>query len=80
MNNSLTKGIYFQEIEFLQKEKASAVKLLNPLSQDLDYLRASLIPGLLENIAYNQNRQAVDLKFFEFGKSYKEISGKPQYH
>ena len=76
MNNSLTKGIYFQEIEFLQKEKASAVKLLNPLSQDLDYLRASLIPGLLENIAYNQNRQAVDLKFFEFGKSYKEISGK----
>ena len=70
MNNSLTKGTYFDDLSLLSKEKSNAVRLINPLSQELEFLRISLIPGLLENITYNQNRQSVDLKFFEFGKSY----------
>lgn len=70
MNNSLTKSNYYKEISFLRQHSSEAVRLLNPLSQDLEFLRTSLIPGLLENITYNQNRQSVDLRFFEFGKSY----------
>jgi phenylalanyl-tRNA synthetase beta chain len=70
MNNSLTKSNYYKEISFLRQQSSDAVRLLNPLSQDLEFLRTSLIPGLLENITYNQNRQSVDLRFFEFGKSY----------
>lgn len=68
MNNSLTKS------EYIKKSKAfdekHNVKLLNPLSKDLDILRQTLLFGGLEVIAYNQNRKINDLKIFEFGKAY----------
>jgi phenylalanyl-tRNA synthetase beta chain len=48
------------------------VKVLNPLSSDLDVLRTSLLPGLIENLRYNINRQVSDLKLFEFGTVYAE--------
>lgn len=60
MNNSLTT--------LTQTE--NAVKLLNPLSNDLAYMRQSLLQGLLQNAAYNINRKHADIKFFELGKIY----------
>lgn len=66
MTNSLTRESYFEETE-LNK----AVKLLNPLSNELSILRPSILPSMLEAIAYNKNRKANDLKFYEFGKVYQ---------
>ncbi len=60
MNNSLTSV----------KDETDAVKLLNPLSNDLAFMRKSLLEGLLQNAVYNINRKNQDLKFFEFGKIY----------
>ncbi|CAA7197239.1 phenylalanine--tRNA ligase subunit beta [Chryseobacterium potabilaquae] len=60
MNNSLTSV----------KDETDAVKLLNPLSGDLAFMRKSLLEGLLQNAAYNINRKNQDIKFFEFGKIY----------
>lgn len=60
MNNSLTSV----------KDETNAVKLLNPLSGDLAFMRKSLLEGLLENTVYNINRKNQDIKFFEFGKIY----------
>lgn len=60
MNNSLTSV----------KDEAEAVKLLNPLSSELSFMRKSLLEGLLGNAAYNVNRKNPDIKFFEFGKIY----------
>lgn len=60
MNNSLRSV----------KDESNAVKLLNPLSSDLAFMRISLLDGLLENAAYNINRKNPDLKFFELGKIY----------
>jgi phenylalanyl-tRNA synthetase beta chain len=71
LNNSLTKKTYtetFASDDFKSKQN---VRLLNPLSQDLEVMRQSLIFGLLENIQRNQNRQNPNLKLFEFGKNYK---------
>ncbi len=68
MNNSLTKGEYTALIPELDIEKN--VSLLNPLSQDLNVMRQSLLFSGLENIAYNQNRKNADIKFYEFGKTY----------
>ncbi|RZK50435.1 MAG: phenylalanine--tRNA ligase subunit beta [Pedobacter sp.] len=67
--NSLTKGAY-------AKNEAEAVHLLNPLSSDLNVMRQSLLHPAMEVVAYNQNRKQVDLKFFEFGKTYHLIDGK----
>jgi len=43
---------------------------LNPLSRDLDVMRQTLLFGALESIAYNQNRQNSDVRFYEFGSCY----------
>jgi phenylalanyl-tRNA synthetase beta chain len=63
MSNSLTKSAYSDKLE-------EAVKILNPLSSDLDVMRQTMLYSGLEAIAYNQNRQNADLKFYEFGKVY----------
>jgi phenylalanyl-tRNA synthetase beta chain len=63
LSNSLTKLSYSADPE-------RAVRMLNPLSSDLDVMRQSLLFSGLEAIAYNQNRRNSDLKFYEFGKVY----------
>lgn len=68
MNNSLSKKQYS---ELLDAAFGTPVCILNPLSQDLAHMRQSLVFGLLENIAYNQNRQQPDLRLFEFGQDYQ---------
>lgn len=75
MNNSLTKSAYTtaEKNKFLQDAETRTEKLvhiLNPLSNELDVMRQSLAFGVLESIAYNQNRQWLDAKVFEFGKIY----------
>ena len=69
MTNSLTKTDYYQDNqEFLSE---NCVRVLNPLSRDLEVMRQTLLYGGLESIAYNYNRKASDLRFFEFGNVYK---------
>jgi phenylalanyl-tRNA synthetase beta chain len=63
LSNSLTKAVYAVDPE-------RAVKILNPLSSDLDVMRQTLLYSGLEAIAYNQNRRSSDLKLYEFGKVY----------
>jgi phenylalanyl-tRNA synthetase beta chain len=63
LSNSLTKSAYSNNLD-------AAVKILNPLSSDLDVMRQSMVFSGLEAIAYNQNRKAADLKLYEFGKVY----------
>jgi phenylalanyl-tRNA synthetase beta chain len=73
MNNSLTKKQYST---LLDATFGEAISMLNPLSQDLANMRQSLVFGLLENIAYNQNRQQPDLQLFEFGQDYQQHNEK----
>jgi len=68
MNNSLTAEAYYENTESIQAE--NHVKMLNPLSKELNILRRTLLFSGLEVIAYNQNRKITDLKLYEFGKSY----------
>lgn len=46
------------------------VEITNPLSTDLQYMRASLLPGMLQSAAYNRNRRAHNVHFYEFGRVY----------
>jgi phenylalanyl-tRNA synthetase beta chain len=69
MNNSLTKSEYAEKSEVF--EDKNSVYMLNPLSQDLNVLRQSLIFGGLEVVAYNLNRKVSNLKLYEFGSVYQ---------
>lgn len=68
LNNSLTRGAYYEQLESYPASRS--VKLLNPLSADLNVMRQTLLFGGLESIAHNANRKNADLKFFEFGNCY----------
>ena len=64
LSNSLTKDLYLENPE-------TAVKLLNPLSSDLDVMRQNLLFSSLIAVGYNQKRKSADLKIFEYGRSYQ---------
>ena len=65
LNNSITKSAYYTETEMQH-----AVKLLNPLSSDLDMMRLNMLYNGLEVLQYNRNRKATDMFLYEFGKTY----------
>lgn len=68
MCNSLTKADYYNKLETYKPE--NLVKIFNPLSQDLNVMRQTLLFGGLESVVYNRNRRNTDLKLYEFGNCY----------
>lgn len=71
--NSITNAAYFEESDLV-----GAVKLLNNLSVEHNIMRPSMLETGLEVIAYNLNRKNLDLKLFEYGKTYHS-SGSGEY-
>jgi phenylalanyl-tRNA synthetase beta chain len=49
---------------------AEPVRIANPLSEEASFMRTSLVPGLLTQIAYNLNRGNSDVRLFEAGHVY----------
>jgi len=70
--NSVTQS-KFEEDELLKHQQ---VKLLNSQTAELDSLRTSMLYSGLEVIAYNNNRKATNLRFYEFGKTYTKVEDK----
>lgn len=68
LNNSLTKAAYYEGLN--QYHAENMVRIMNPLSSDLNVMRETLLFGGLESIAHNANRKSPNLKFFEFGNTY----------
>lgn len=65
LTNSITNAAYFSE-----EELATAVRLLNNLSSELNVMRPSMLHTALEVVSFNNNRKNLNLKFFEFGQTY----------
>ena len=68
MNNSLTCGGYYDDLQCWPR--AHCVTLLNPLSNDLNVMRQTLLFGGLESISHNINRRRANLRFYENGNCY----------
>ena len=68
MSNSLTKGAYYEGLESYKAEHC--VKILNPLSADLNVMRQTLLFNMLEAVQLNANRKNGDLKLYEAGNCY----------
>lgn len=68
LNNSLTKAAYYEGYNAYPAE--NCVKIMNPLSSDLNVMRQTLLFGGLESIQHNVNRKRQNLRFFEFGNIY----------
>lgn len=60
----------------LPEEAMDMVALANPLSEKQATMRSSLVPGMLQNVAYNLNHGVDNLAAFEIGPIYKPLTGK----
>jgi len=49
-------------------ERFVGVPIMNPISKDYEVMRTFIAPNVLKGIAYNLNRGARNLRFFEAGK------------
>lgn len=50
------------------------IRISNPLSADMEYLRTSLLPGALITVAKNIRQGVKDLKLFEIGNVFNKIN------
>ena len=67
MCNSLTAEAFYEGLTTFPSEKL--VRVMNPLSSDLNVLRQTLLFGGLQSIARNINHRATSLRFYEFGNT-----------
>ena len=51
------------------------LRIQNPLSEETGVMRPTLLPGLLETVGINANRQILDLKIFELGRVFHPRPG-----
>ncbi len=72
LTNSLSSSLYYEGGQWF--DPAKSVKILNPLSRELDVMRQTLVFSGLESVAYNLNRKQQNLRFYEFGFVY-ELTG-----
>ena len=76
MSNSLTKASYYEGSESYPVERC--VKILNPLSQDLNVMRQTLMFNALEAVELNVNRKNGDLRMYEVGNCYAYNAAKAE--
>lgn len=74
MSNSLTKHSYYEGLTSYPAEQC--VKILNPLSADLNVMRQTLLFNALEAVTLNTNHRSPNLKLYEFGNVYSYDSSK----
>lgn len=79
----ILSGLGFNEMysTTLQGEKSAnltgnAVRLLNPSSIEMSFLRTSLIPGGIETVKKNLNVKEKNLMLFEIGKVFQKVNEK----
>lgn len=54
---------------------ARVIELANPQSEEASVMRSSLVPGMLNMLAYNLNRGADNVRLFEAGSVFEAIEG-----
>jgi phenylalanyl-tRNA synthetase beta chain len=63
ITNSMVAG---REVSDINDHKK--IEILNPISDDMNVMRSSLLPGLLKVASYNINRSMSDLRMYELGR------------
>ena len=54
---------------------AKVLELENPLSEEASVMRTSMLPGMLDMLAWNLNRDCEDVRLFEMGRVYEMRDG-----
>jgi len=83
LNYSFTESDLLYKLGYQKEDlELQLITLKNPQSSNQSAMRTSLIPQLLQNLAYNLNRGEKNIKLFELGKTYHRegtLSCEPYY-
>ncbi|HEV3513070.1 MAG TPA: phenylalanine--tRNA ligase subunit beta [Candidatus Sulfotelmatobacter sp.] len=71
---SLTFISHADAERFSSAQGAKVLELENPLSEEASVMRTSLVPGMLDMLAWNLNRDVPEARLFEIGSTY-QLSG-----
>jgi len=71
---SLTFISHADAEKFSPSSGPKVLELENPLSEEASVMRTSLVPGMLDMLAWNLNRDVAEARLFEMGSVY-EMSG-----
>jgi phenylalanyl-tRNA synthetase beta chain len=74
MNLSLIESSFYKKVfeEYLEQ----TVPILNTSNIHLDIMRPEMLLPALKSVAHNHNRRNIDLKLFEWGRTYKNHEDK----
>jgi phenylalanyl-tRNA synthetase beta chain len=70
LNEAQGQTLVSQAHAQLATDPGSLVLLANPLSSDMNALRPSLLPGLLDSLRHNLTRRHHDVALFEIGRTF----------
>jgi len=78
-NEILTNSLIHSKNAALMAEvkEEEWVKVINPISSELDIMRPTLLFSGLDVVARNRNHKNSDLRLFEMANTYKAVPGKP---
>ncbi|MDX1519849.1 MAG: phenylalanine--tRNA ligase subunit beta, partial [Gammaproteobacteria bacterium] len=68
------------DLQKLFQPEVPALPLSNPIASDLSVMRTSLVPGLVQALQYNLNRQQNRVRLFETGLAYLPGKSLEQVH
>jgi phenylalanyl-tRNA synthetase beta chain len=75
-------GLHEAQGQTLVSDKAAgvegAIALANPLSSEMNVLRPSLLPGLLETLRHNVSRKNNEVALFEIGRVFTPSNGQAE--
>ncbi len=57
---------------------ATPVEIANPISEEASVMRTSMVPGMLNMVAYNLNRGNADVRLFESGNIYESLGARAE--
>lgn len=72
---AMTYSFISPESHKLLQQEHAPLTLANPISQDMSVMRESLLPGLLQVLKYNQDRQILRIRCFETGVVFQKEAG-----
>jgi len=74
-SEAVTFGFIAAEVAAPFAGDGDLVPIANPLSENFAVLRPSLLPGLVDAVAYNRRREQRDVRLFEIGVRFSRSAG-----
>ncbi|MDO5733688.1 MAG: phenylalanine--tRNA ligase subunit beta [Eubacteriales bacterium] len=71
MSSPFASAQDFADLNLGEEALAQAVKIINPLGKEREYLAQSMLPRLLEHLEVNQREKEAEIFFFELARSFK---------